>query len=309
MQPSLSLLPPDASRVLILVNPTAGRRRAWPRVNRLVELLEQRDFQVQVSTELAEAALAANRWHGEGRLRALVGVGGDGTAAALVNRTVAGLPITMLPAGNENLLARYLRLDEDPEACCRSIAAGRVIRLDAARAGDRIFLLMASCGFDADVVHRLHRRRRGHIRTSSYVRPILDSIRGYKYPELQITCDADDPPAGPRQTPLAARWLFAFNLPCYGGGLRIAPQADGSDGLLDICTFRRGGLRHGLAYAAAIYLQRHFRLADFAHRRLRRLRVASAAEVPYQLDGDPGGFLPVEIEALPQRLTLVVPPA
>jgi diacylglycerol kinase family enzyme len=35
--------------------------------------------------------------------------------------------------------------------------------------------------------------------------------------------------------------------------------------------------------------------------------VDSEEEVPYQLDGDPGGVLPLEIEALPGRLTLVVP--
>ena len=174
------------------------------RVNRLAEILKQAHFQVEVSTELAAAALLANRWHGAGRLRALVGVGGDGTAAALVNRTPPGLPITMLPAGNENLLARYLRLGEGPEACCRSITAGRLVRLDAARAGDRIFLLMASCGFDADVVHRLHRRRRGHIRSSSYVQPILDSIRNYKYPEFQIT-STRTPPGRPAPAPATCR--------------------------------------------------------------------------------------------------------
>ena len=39
----------------------------------------------------------------------------------------------------------------------------------------------------------------------------------------------------------------------------------------------------------------------------RRLRVTSEEEVPYQLDGDPGGVLPVDIETLPGRLTVVVP--
>jgi diacylglycerol kinase (ATP) len=29
--------------------------------------------------------------------------------------------------------------------------------------------------------------------------------------------------------------------------------------------------------------------------------------VPYQLDGDPGGLLPLDVQVLPGRLTLVVP--
>jgi diacylglycerol kinase family enzyme len=28
--------------------------------------------------------------------------------------------------------------------------------------------------------------------------------------------------------------------------------------------------------------------------------------VPFQLDGDPGGYLPVDVRVLPRRLTLVV---
>ena len=113
--------------------------------------------------------------------------------------------------------------------------------------------------------------------------------------------------AEPQSPPLSARWLFAFNLPCYGGGLRIAPQADGSDGLLDVCMFRRGNTWHALRYAAAVLLGRHQKLADCTIRRAGRLRITADEEVPYQLDGDPGGTLPVEIETLPGRLTLLAP--
>jgi diacylglycerol kinase family enzyme len=39
------------------------------------------------------------------------------------------------------------------------------------------------------------------------------------------------------------------------------------------------------------------------------LRIESDEPVPYQLDGDPGGLLPVDVEVLPERLRLVVTPA
>jgi diacylglycerol kinase family enzyme len=306
LQPSHENLPPNADRVLISVNPTAGAHSSSARVDRLVALLRNARIQADVLTDLGEVARQANELHAAGRLRALVAVGGDGTVAELVNRTVAGLPIAILPAGNENLLARHLDLGAEPDACCRTIVDGALVRLDAARADRRIFLLMAGCGFDAEVVRRLHSRRRGHVQRSSYFKPIVDSIRSYGYPELRIYWNEE---GGDEVRPVSwcARWLFAFNLPCYGGGLDIAPQADGCDGLLDVCTFRRGGLWHGLRYAAAIFLGRHGRLTDFAVRRVARLRIESDAEMPYQLDGDPGGVLPVEIETLAGRLTMVVP--
>jgi len=308
VQQDLPSLTPDADHVVISVNPIAGARSSQPRVDTLVELLRQQGFRPEVLTDLAEVADCANRLHAAGRLRTLVGVGGDGTAAELVNRTAPGLPITLLPSGNENLLARYLKLGHSPDDLCRTIAEGVVLRLDAGKAGDRVFLLMIGCGFDAEVVRRVHARRKGHIRSRNYFKPILETIRSYEYPELRVYLDEEAVPAGKSPaTPLGVRWLFVFNLPCYGGGLRLAPRADGSDGLLDVCGFRRGSLWHGLRYAAAVFLGRHQRLADCVVRRVRRLRITCEAGVPYQLDGDPAGVLPLDVEVLPGRLTFVVP--
>ena len=47
--------------------------------------------------------------------------------------------------------------------------------------------------------------------------------------------------------------------------------------------------------------------ADCVMKPVKRLRLESDEPVPYQLDGDPGGFLPVDLEVLPGRLTLIVP--
>ncbi len=209
--------------------------------------------------------------HTRGDLRVLVGVGGDGTAAELVNRTPEGLPLTLLPGGNENLLARHLRLDPEPEKLAETIARGKIVRLDAGRAGERIFLLMVGCGIDADVVRLVHERRTGHIRSRDYLQPLWEVLHGYRYPELRVHCGEV---AGENETPvpLSLRWLAVFNLPCYGGGLQIAPHADGCDGQLDLCGIRRGSLVRFLTLAAAVYMQRHRRLGNWMTRRIRRVR-------------------------------------
>jgi diacylglycerol kinase family enzyme len=227
-------------------------------------------------------------------------VGGDGTAGELLNRTDAGVPLSFLPAGNLNLLATYFRLSKDPEILCHTIAEGLLARIDAGEANGRLFLLMASCGFDAEVVQRLHECRTGHISSWTYCHPILKALARYRFPELRVQWDGEDDAA------MRARWLFAFNLPCYAW-LRIAPQADGSDGLLDVCSFRRGRLWPGLWYAATVVARQHRRLRQCTDHRVRRLRITADSEVPYQLDGDPGGILPLEIQVLPGRLTLLAP--
>ena len=290
----------NADRVVILVNPHAGSASAFARVERLSSLLKQRGIMAEVHTDLAEAIARAETWHQAGCLRVLVGVGGDGTAAELVNRTSPGMPITMLPAGTENLLARHFGLHHSPDALCQTILDGQLLPVDAGLASGRIFLVMASCGFDAAVVERVHGQRHGHIHKWTYLKPIAESMWRYSFPQIRVQLSD-------QSTALAVHWLFAFNLPCYGGGFRLAPHADSADGLFDVCMYRGRTLWRGLLFALAAGCRKHSMLANFSTLRSPRLRLESDEPVPYQLDGDPGGYLPLELETLPGRLLLLVP--
>ncbi|MCH8044649.1 MAG: NAD(+)/NADH kinase [Planctomycetes bacterium] len=308
MQPTAIRLPARFTRVLISVNPTAGSGSGQRRVECLAELLAAGGYRVDVVTDLDEMAQRAERYFSEGTLRAVVAAGGDGTVAEVVNRTGADVPLAVLPLGTENLLAKYLCQRPSAEAVFETIDQGISVKLDAACANGRIFLLMVGVGFDAEVVRRVEEARSGHITHAAYVKPIWDSIRSYQYPELRVYCDraaSDD--LEQAQPSIAARWLFAFNLPRYGGGIPFAPQAVGTDGLLDVCTFRRGSFWQGLRYLACIVCRQHERLADCVTAQTPRFRVEADVPVPYQIDGDLGGWLPLAVEVLPGRLSAVVP--
>ena len=271
--------------------------------------LARRGLQTMVVTNLAEVVAIAEAQHAGGYLRALVAAGGDGTAAELVNRTSPGVPLALLPLGTENLLAKYIELLASPMTPVETLADGVVVKLDAGRANDRIFLLHIGVGFDAEVVHKLASERAGHITLWSYAKPILQTIWSYHYPLLRLKYDPsqDDVPGTRPPNASLARWAFIFNLPKYGRGLQFTPKATGTDGLLDLCAFHQGSLWHGLRYLSSAIRAGTADLHDSSTMQLRRLRIESDVTVRYQLDGDPGGTLPVDIEALPGRLTLVVP--
>ncbi|MBN2296751.1 MAG: hypothetical protein JXM70_30275 [Pirellulales bacterium] len=296
------------SKVIISVNPKAGHGPSRQLAQRLADLLLDDGFEVEILEILDEVAKSANLWHKQGLLWVLVGVGGDGTAAELVNRTEPGVPIVILPSGTENLLAKYIGWSQSPEELYQTIVAGRLKVFDAARADERIFLLMIGCGFDADVVRRVDAARTGHITHWTYFWPILTALSHYRYPKLLVYSSQNDDGEYEDSMPVARiRWLFAFNLPCYAGGLKFTPGASGDDGFLDVCTFRRGSFWHWLRYMTAILFGRHHMLADCNVWRTRRFKITSPKKVPYQLDGDPGGYLPVKVEIMPKRMTLMVP--
>jgi diacylglycerol kinase family enzyme len=107
--------------------------------------------------------------------------------------------------------------------------------------------------------------------------------------------------------PITARWAFVFNAPRYAMGLPIVETADLMDGQLDFCTFRGGSLLNGLMYLTGVLLRRHRHWRDTHIGRAMRVRIESNEPVPYQLDGDPGGDLPLTIDVLPARVTVLVP--
>lgn len=323
---SIEQLPPGR-RVLIARNPTAGARDTAPLVDAFCRALTRRGYSAEQYTDIAQLQdqiLAAQE---AGDLRCIVAAGGDGTVAMLTNHTPADTPIAILPLGTENLLAKYLQVPigtTGPARLAAWIADGACVRMDAGLVNGRIFLVMVSCGFDAEVVRRLHKQRTGHIHHYSYARPILEVMRSYRFPELRIRCEYPVAAEAGRAVPIGvggpasdecsavdederrACWAFAFNLPRYAAGLNFAPGASGTDGLIDVCTFRQGSVLHGLRYLAGVAAGRHQGWPDCRVTRTPRLRIECDEPVPYQCDGDPGGYLPVEIEALPARVMLVV---
>lgn len=310
-----TILPETCKNVILSVNPKAGRRSSKNRVERLKNALECVGLNVEVQTDLNIVAQRANELFAANQLRALIGIGGDGTAAELTNRTVPGVPIALLPSGTANILAKHLHYSFKPEKFAQMIAAGKIMRADAARANGRLFLAMVGCGFDAAVVEKVHSARMSnpkgaHINYMSYLRPILGVISKYRYPMLRTEfLNESGEPTGEFYD---RQWVFVANVPRYGWGIPMAPRAKFDDGLLDTCLWRGKSLFGGSLLTIFAQLGGlHVHFSSCISQRGKKFRIALSPDqeptsVPYQLDGDPGGELPVEVEILENRLTLFV---
>lgn len=294
-------------RVVILANPRAGASSSRAHVEELAAALAERGLEAVVCWQRDEFSAAVGE---AADVRCVVAAGGDGTLVEALNRA-PGRPAALLPLGTENLVARFWRIERSGRKLAEMIAAGACRTIDLARveaappAPDaapvrRLFCLMAGAGFDADVVHRLHRRRRGHIHQSSYVWPIVKALRHYAWPPIDVEIQE----TGER---LRGAMALVFNLPQYALGLPVAPEARGDDGWLDLCVFGRPGMFNLVRYLADILRGRRSRIRDFHHRRVRAVRFRAAGPARLQTDGDPAGSLPAAVEVVPAALTLVVP--
>jgi diacylglycerol kinase (ATP) len=267
--------------------------------------LRRHGLEPQIAWEPGARAAALGRSTAAEEYHAVVAAGGDGTVAAVVNDLRAALPVAVLPLGRENLFARWLGVPRDPEALARSVARGRVRRIDLGRANGRLFVLMAGVGFDAEVVGRMARwrTRDGRLRRvtrASYARPILAALGRYTFPRLDLQA--------PEAYASGVQALVA-NVPVYAAGLRVAPRARADDGILDWVMLTRPGRAPLVRYVVAAWRDRLAGRPDVLTGRADRVRIVSSTPVPVQLDGDPAGLTPVEITVQPAALVVITPAA
>lgn len=285
--------------VAIQRNPTSGTGARRGLLRELVRELRRRGITPRMFADRARMQARLADADAREHLICVVAAGGDGTVGDVVNR-YPGVPIATLPLGTENLLAKFLKIPPSGTQVAELIANGARRRLDLGLLNDRRFTLMASCGFDAAVVHRTHARRRGHIRKWHYLSPIWHAIRNYPHPPLRIFVD-DEP------QPRVARLLMAVNLPAYAMGIPFAPWASGSDGQLDLCLFEQGSTFQMLRYLRHVLAGNHQNLPDVTCLKAARVRIEADGVAPWQMDGDPAGFTPVTLRVLPSALEIFAP--
>ena len=297
--------PGSRGSVLITANPFSGAGPTRQRVERLIAALASRGLNAEAiwspderRARLSDPAIADT-------CRCVVAAGGDGTVGAVVN-TTERVPLAILPAGNENLLAKQLGFSHEPDVLAEHIARGETRPIDLARATfadgrSTLFTLMISAGFDAEVVRRVHEWRQHacglkRVRRTSYLGPIFRAIRRYTWPSIELVVDGRS-----HHGSLA----MAVNAPGYAMGLRFCPEARDDDGALDWLTLERPGFFAAISYFQSIARGAHARRKDVRVGKATRLEIRSREPAPVQVDGDVAGCTPVTVDIVPSALRVI----
>jgi diacylglycerol kinase (ATP) len=231
------------TRHAVILNPVAGRGYGARVENELRAHLTALGLQFNLtlsqypghSTELARQAALDG-------VDVIVAAGGDGTCQEVVNGMMAasgGKPtgtMGMIPVGSGCDFIGGLGVPPGLEDACRRLADGhrRTVDLGILRGPNgqqRYFDNVAGVGFDAVVTleARSFRRLRG---MALYLPVVLKTIFvSMKPPRAVIEFDG-------RRVEQSTLMFNACNGGREGGGFHVAPDADQSDGLLDLCIAR-----------------------------------------------------------------------
>ncbi|TET32027.1 MAG: diacylglycerol kinase family lipid kinase [Planctomycetota bacterium] len=291
-------------RTAIIYNPISGRGKSKRLSGKVARALEKSGHDALLSP--TESTGDARRMAGEfaeNGIDAVVAVGGDGTVSEIVcGLDGADIPVAICPAGTANVLALELGLPSAPEKIAELVTKGKVRRIDVGRIGKKRFVVAASAGVDAWVVHDLYNTRKGAITMATYTGHILRAMRTYRYPPMLV--EIDGKPLG-----RSVGYVVVANTHRYGGPLRIARRGKCDDGLLDITIARGRSLRTALHYTAASVARMLPLLSGVKTYTGKHVSIKPEddSEIPVQIDGDPGGTLPVTIEIIPGAAPMLVP--
>ncbi|HEX7897560.1 MAG TPA: diacylglycerol kinase family protein [Planctomycetota bacterium] len=293
-------------RIVIIANPVSGSGKGLRLARAVSDLLQAQGEAPEIAE--TEAAGDARRIAEDSVTAAtVVAVGGDGTVNEVLNGLAAGPALAMIPGGTANVLAKELGLPRDARGLARVLAEGRAIPWDLGvdRVSGRKFLLFASAGYDAHVVHLFHAARKGPVRMWQYLWWGAKSILQFRAPRVGVELDGVS--LG------EAAWVIVSNVAAYGGPLVFTPRAKADDGTFEVLV-QRGGSRFDVvkmfARAFTGWLSGDdLPLPGVSFHQARRVRLTSldGAPVPLQVDGDPAGQLPADLELVPGGVRVLAP--
>ncbi|MGX1791841.1 diacylglycerol/lipid kinase family protein [Microbacterium sp. NPDC055312] len=221
-------------RLALIVNPQAGKGHG-ARVGAEAEgALRAAGAEVTVFTgRSAEQTRSLARGAVRAAPDGIVVVGGDGTLTGIVDvLTETGHPITLVPAGTGNDLARALGIPtDDPRKAALVALNGSVRTIDLgtieSQGETRVFLTVAALGFDAKVSERTNTLRYPSGRLRYYLAVIVELVR-LRPMVFRISVD------GGEERVLPGTLLAVGNTRSYGGGMPICADARADDGRLDV---------------------------------------------------------------------------
>ncbi|MGM7679351.1 diacylglycerol/lipid kinase family protein [Microbacterium sp. A94] len=254
--------------------------------------------------------------------------GGDGTVRAVAEEMAGtGVPLSIVPSGTGNLLARNLGLPLlDPDAMIRAALRGFRHPIDIGWAkltrangetGEHAFVVLAGMGLDADMIANTRPDLKKSVGWVAYVDGAARSLPNAK--PFRIVYQADES----RLHSTKVHSVLFANCGTLPAGISLIPSASITDGEMDIAIIQPTGPLGWLGVwrkiwwdnsvlrrfrAGRLVLQRRGKDASVRYLRAQSIEAAAVAPTPIELDGDGFGLaVRIECRVDPGALLVTLP--
>lgn len=292
---------------LFIINPAAGSKNQTEIYRKkIAQVCETRglEYAIEISAAPGQCCKIARRTAKSGEEYRIYACGGDGTLNEVVNGAVGypNVSVTTFAGGSGNDFARMFSQPEAFRDLDRLLDAEEA-EFDLIRCNDDYSINICSVGFDARIGTDVGNYKRLPLISGfrAYaLSAVVNTIRGVsEHYVVEINGETIDS----KHT-----LICACNGQFYGGGFNPVPEADPTDGLLEVLVVRDvsrlkvlqviGAYKDG-KYADYPHLIRHFRTGH--------LKILCDGETPINVDGELRRGNVVDISVAKEKLRFFYP--
>ena len=289
-------------KLIILLNPSAGRNKAGREVRKALEIFRAAGARFELrESRSARHLLELAQQAREEKPDVVVSAGGDGTHHYVINGIYgSGIPLGLLPIGSGNDFVKGVGVPLDLRSAAAVLLDGRVREIDLARVGPAVYACIAGVGFDSVVTRYANERVRRMGGSWAYAWAILRCLKFYRPEPLELISDGQN---------FSGEVLFAVvgNNVSYGGGLKLTPRAKLDDGWLDVCIVPYIPKLELLRWLPRAYRGEHLAHPRILYFQARKVALKTTSHLELFGDGEFMQELPATIDVAPRALRVVVP--
>ena len=181
-------------RIAIIFNPAAGRGQAARMRDEMESYMSRavRNVHDIVSWQVIETtgqgtATGIARKVADAGVQVVIAAGGDGTLCEVMNGIIGrDVKLGVIPLGTGNDFARTIGVGLTIKDAVLSIFYGDPVKIDVGKIGERFFLNVAGCGFDAVVADRINKGGNSLRGKAAYISAILQSLKEFEPVEMKL---------------------------------------------------------------------------------------------------------------------------
>ncbi len=301
------------SHARLIVNPIAGAGRTakkWPQIMSLLKSIGLR-FEHDL-TEAPGHAIELAKSAAKKGYKLVVSVGGDGTINEIVNGlydagSIGDVMLGIISTGTGSDYIRTLGIPRHHKEACQCLVNPRKLLVDLGVAEyvsngqivKRLFVNFAGLGFDAEVVKATTQRFKALGTMPSYLMGLLTTFLFYKNREVSLKLDGE--------TDDRKVCTILMSNGKYGGGsMLVAPNADPTDGFLDVLIINDLSKPDLLWSLPRVYKGTHLTHPKVTVKRAREIDIQTRQQMSLQADGELLGETPARFYVLPAALNVVI---
>ncbi|MBW2525886.1 MAG: diacylglycerol kinase family lipid kinase [Deltaproteobacteria bacterium] len=311
---------------LLILNPKSGGGRTGRHAAELERRVRARLGSVDVvrterprhAAKLAEEAAIAGR-------ETVLSAGGDGTIHEIVNglmvareRDAAATRLGIIGRGTGGDFRRTLGLEHELDAYLSAVEEGKTRTIDVGRLryvdhdgrdGTGYFVNILSMGMGGLVDQYVATTARRLPGVAAYFTATVVALVRSRIGHLRCRVRNGDEE---REVRLSSRNLAICNGRFFGSGMEVAPMAEPDDGLFHIVSLPARGRLHFALFSRSIYAGTHVDAPDVEVLSCNGIHIeldnpGVSDRFLLDVDGEPLGKLPIDVELLPRALEVFVP--